>query len=114
MGLRLGGAAWLYAADAIAARRTGRPIPGPPLRYYNRCISLGRRDGIIQFVTADDRATTLFVKGRLAAYYKELVCRGAGWGTVYPTVLPTHHRLGAIPDTPAAVAGEHLTGERPR
>lgn len=47
--------AW-QAADAIAARMTGGKPPNAPLRYYNQCISLGRREGLIQYVTADDRA----------------------------------------------------------
>ena len=44
------------AADAIAARLTGGRLPNTPLRYFNQCISLGRREGLIQYVTADDRA----------------------------------------------------------
>jgi NADH:ubiquinone reductase (H+-translocating) len=84
--------AW-QAADAIAARLTGRKIPRVPLRYYNQCISLGRRDGIIQFVTADDRAKPWFITGRIAARYKELICRGAAWSVAHPTLmLPTRRR----------------------
>jgi NADH:ubiquinone reductase (H+-translocating) len=90
--------AW-QAADAIAARLTGRKIPRVPLGYFNQCISLGRRDGIIQFVTADDRATPWFLTGRIAARYKELICRGAAWSVAPPTLeLPTRRRrIIAIP-----------------
>ncbi|WP_026923769.1 NAD(P)/FAD-dependent oxidoreductase [Glycomyces arizonensis] len=86
--------AW-QAADAIAARLTGRKIPKAPLRYFNQCISLGRRDGLIQFVTADDRAKGSLLKGRTAARYKELVCKGAVWGVAHPTLgLPVRrHRM---------------------
>ncbi len=84
--------AW-RAADAIAARLTGRKIPWVPLRYVNQCISLGRSDGIIHFVTADDRAKPRFIRGRTAACYKELVCRGAAWSVAHPTLmLPTRRR----------------------
>ncbi|MEU7801570.1 FAD-dependent oxidoreductase [Micromonospora arborensis] len=84
--------AW-QAADAIAARLTGRKIPKAPLRYFNQCISLGRRDGIIQYVTADDRAKPSLLTGRLAARYKEIVCTGAAWGVSHPTLYPVrrHH-----------------------
>lgn len=34
--------AW-QAADAIVARLTGGKLPNVPLRYFNQCISLGRR-----------------------------------------------------------------------
>ena len=84
--------AW-QAADAIAARLTGRRIPKAPLRYFNQCISLGRRDGIIQFVTADDRAKPSLITGKVAARYKEFVCKGAAWGVVHPMLmLPVRRR----------------------
>jgi NADH dehydrogenase FAD-containing subunit len=90
--------AW-QAADAIAARLAGREVPKVSLRYFNQCISLGRRDGIIQFVTADDRAKRWFITGSAAARYKELVCRGAAWSVAHPTLnLPTRrYRLSTIP-----------------
>jgi NADH dehydrogenase FAD-containing subunit len=90
--------AW-QAADAIAARLTGREVPRVSLAYFNQCISLGRRDGIIQFVTADDRAKRWFITGSVAARYKELVCRGAAWSVAHPTLtLPTRRRrLGTVP-----------------
>ncbi|WP_225804501.1 NAD(P)/FAD-dependent oxidoreductase [Streptomyces sp. NK15101] len=75
--------AW-QAADAIAARLTGGKIPKTPLRYFNQCISLGRREGLIQYVTADDRSVRAALTGRLAAGYKELICKGAAWGVAHP------------------------------
>ncbi|WP_214404237.1 NAD(P)/FAD-dependent oxidoreductase [Pseudonocardia lacus] len=84
--------AW-QAADSIAARLTGGKLPNAPLRYFQQCISLGRRDGLIQFVTADDRAKPSVLTGRLAARYKELICRGAVWSVANPTFgLPTRRR----------------------
>ncbi|MFD5341407.1 NAD(P)/FAD-dependent oxidoreductase [Streptomyces hawaiiensis] len=83
--------AW-QAADSIAARLTGGKLPDVPLRYFNQCVSLGRRDGLIQYVTADDRAVRAALTGRFAAFYKELVCKGAAWGVAHPTVLPVRRR----------------------
>ncbi|WP_433500796.1 NAD(P)/FAD-dependent oxidoreductase [Sphaerimonospora sp. CA-214678] len=84
--------AW-QAADAIAARLTGGKLPNAPIRYFNQCISLGRKEGLIQYVTADDRAVRAVLTGRLAAVYKELVCKGAAWGVANPTLgLPTRRR----------------------
>ncbi|MEU9349988.1 FAD-dependent oxidoreductase [Streptomyces griseoloalbus] len=84
--------AW-QAADSIAARLTGGKLPNAPLRYFNQCISLGRKEGLIQYVTADDRAVRAALTGRLAAVYKELVCKGAVWGVANPTLgLPTRRR----------------------
>jgi NADH dehydrogenase FAD-containing subunit len=88
--------AW-QAADAIAARLTGRKLPNAPLRYFNQCISLGRKEGVIQYVTADDRAVPAVLTGRLAAVYKELVCKGAAWSVANPTLgLPTRRRRVAL------------------
>ena len=96
--------AW-QAADAIAARLTGGKLPNVPLRYFNQCISLGRREGLIQYVTADDRAVRVALTGRLAAGYKELVCRGAAWGVANPTLgMPTRRRR---------VVREQTAGARP-
>lgn len=84
--------AW-QATDAIAARLTGGKLPNAPLRYFNQCISLGRKEGVIQYVTADDRAVRAALTGRLAAVYKELVCKGAAWGVTNPTLgMPTRRR----------------------
>ncbi|MET7335780.1 FAD-dependent oxidoreductase [Nonomuraea sp. NPDC005650] len=94
-------AAW-QAADAIAARLTGGKLPNMPIRYFNQCISLGRKEGLIQYVTADDRAVQAILTGRLAAVYKELICKGAAWGVANPTLgLPTRRRPLTREQTPA-------------
>ncbi|MEU5454434.1 NAD(P)/FAD-dependent oxidoreductase [Streptomyces globisporus] len=98
--------AW-QAADAIAARLTDSKLPTISARYFNQCISLGRKEGLIQYVTADDRAVSAALTGRLAALYKELVCKGAAWGVANPTMgLPTRRRRvtaeGARVGVPAA------------
>jgi NADH dehydrogenase FAD-containing subunit len=85
--------AW-QAADSIAARLTGGKLPHAPLAYFNQCISLGRKNGLIQYVTSDDRAVNATLTGRVAAVYKELICKGAAWGVENPmTGLPVrrHH-----------------------
>ncbi|MFI1223908.1 MULTISPECIES: NAD(P)/FAD-dependent oxidoreductase [unclassified Streptomyces] len=91
--------AW-QAADSIAARLTAGKLPTTPLRYFNQCISLGRKEGLIQYVTADDRAVSAALTGRLAAFYKEVVCKGAAWGVANPTMgLPTRRRRIATEPT---------------
>ncbi|MBW8482651.1 NAD(P)/FAD-dependent oxidoreductase [Actinomadura parmotrematis] len=92
-------AAWL-AADAIAARLTGGKVPDKTIGYFNQCISLGRKEGLIQYVTADDSAKKAALTGRTAAVYKELICRSAAWGVAHPTMgMPARRR--------------HVTYERP-
>ncbi|MFC3495529.1 NAD(P)/FAD-dependent oxidoreductase [Glycomyces rhizosphaerae] len=77
--------AWI-AADAIAAELTGGKRGKVPLAYAQQCISLGRKEGLIQFVTAADQAKAGFLRGRTAAIYKELICKGAAWSVANPTL----------------------------
>lgn len=84
------------AADAITARLTGARAGKVPLGYFNQCISLGRSEGLIQYVTADDQARSVSLRGRFAARYKELICKGAAWGVANPTYgMPVRRRRTA-------------------
>ncbi|MEV7530489.1 NAD(P)/FAD-dependent oxidoreductase [Streptomyces hydrogenans] len=84
--------AW-QAADALAARLTGAEVPRVGIRYAQQCVSLGRGEALIQFVTADDRAKEKALTGRFAARYKEFICKAAAWGVAHPTLgLPTRRR----------------------
>jgi NADH dehydrogenase len=60
-----------YIADALAG------ATGDPFRFgfAIQCISLGRNDGIVQFVHADDSPKERCLTGRPAAWIKELICR---------------------------------------
>ncbi|RZQ59731.1 oxidoreductase [Amycolatopsis suaedae] len=62
---------------AIADRMAGREPEPLRFRYFNQCISLGRRDALIQYVRADDSPVEAVLTGRLAAVYKETIVRGA-------------------------------------
>lgn len=64
------------AVRAIQAREAGREPRPMRFRYVNQCISLGRKDGLIQFVRADDSPKEAVLTGRIAALYKEMVVRG--------------------------------------
>ncbi|WP_328808861.1 FAD-dependent oxidoreductase [Nonomuraea montanisoli] len=102
--------AW-QAADAITARLTGGKLPNAPLRYFNQCVSLGRKEGLIQYVTADDRAVPAVLTGRLAAVYKELICKGAAWSVANPTfALPGRRRR--VTREPAAAGSAVRTPAR--
>ncbi|WP_151772193.1 NAD(P)/FAD-dependent oxidoreductase [Streptomyces abyssomicinicus] len=98
--------AW-QAADSLAARLTGGKLPRTPMRYFNQCVSLGRKEGLIQYVTADDRSVNAALTGRFAALYKELVCKGAAWGVANPLFrMPVRRRRIARDATEASpVAG---------
>ncbi|XVU22693.1 NAD(P)/FAD-dependent oxidoreductase [Actinoplanes sp. CA-054009] len=96
--------AW-QAADSIAARLTGGKLPDAPLKYFNQCISLGRGDGLIQFVTPDDVSRPGVVTGRAAAFYKELVCKGAYWGVANPLMKMPVRRHAVVAQGKLVTAG---------
>jgi NADH dehydrogenase FAD-containing subunit len=66
-----------YAADHIAASLNDRSMRPYDFRYGGRCISLGRRDGLIQMVRHDDSPKDQIITGRLAARIKEMICQYA-------------------------------------
>lgn len=68
-----------HAADNLTALIQHQPQAPFGFSYVFRCISLGRRDGLIQWVKADDQAKEHIYTGRLAAFVKEMVCRFAWW-----------------------------------
>jgi NADH dehydrogenase FAD-containing subunit len=75
------------AVRALAKRLDGgQPADRLDFRYRIRCISLGRRDGLIQFVDADDRPRERVLTGRAAAITKELVVRSALMFQRHPTM----------------------------
>ncbi|MEU5155958.1 FAD-dependent oxidoreductase [Glycomyces sp. NPDC021274] len=69
---------WL-AAGHLAAAVAGRRPPALRVRYFHQAISLGRRNAVVQFVTADDRPRRGYLTGAAAARYKEALCRIAVW-----------------------------------
>ncbi|SIO89148.1 NAD(P)/FAD-dependent oxidoreductase [Nocardiopsis sp. JB363] len=90
MGLPMGWSAADTVADSLGGRpsasgagsraRSADPRPtdhGPGFGYLFQCVSLGRRDGLIQFVRGDDTPTRFVLTGRLAALYKEFIVAGA-------------------------------------
>jgi NADH dehydrogenase FAD-containing subunit len=77
----------LQAMRAIVARRAGQEPKPFRFRYLNQCISLGRRDGLIQFVDRFDQPREAVLTGRVAAVYKELIVRGAFQAERHPSIL---------------------------
>ncbi|TDP42923.1 NAD(P)/FAD-dependent oxidoreductase [Nocardia ignorata] len=67
-----------YVARAIVARAKGDEPEPMNFRYQLQCLSLGRRDAVIQVLNADDTPGARVIRGRTGALVKELIVRGAG------------------------------------
>ncbi|MCG7310322.1 NAD(P)/FAD-dependent oxidoreductase [Brachybacterium sp. ACRRE] len=74
------------AAETLVAELRGRSARRVPLGYFTQCLSLGRRDGLIQPVHPDDTSRRTALTGKAAALTKEQVCRGAAWAAGHPTL----------------------------
>jgi NADH dehydrogenase FAD-containing subunit len=61
-------------ANLLAEMRGDAPQP-LAFGYQATCVSLGRRDGLVQLLGADGRPTHTFVRGRMGAWVKEVVCQ---------------------------------------
>lgn len=64
-----------HVATCLIDEARGREPRPLDFRYLVQCVSLGRRDGLIQSVRADDSPRELVLTGRAAAWVKERVVR---------------------------------------
>jgi NADH dehydrogenase FAD-containing subunit len=98
-----------HAARAVRDGLGGR-APNPfRFRYVNQCISLGRRNALVQYVRADDSPVEFVLTGRLAALYKEVIVRGALTAQRHPALValtpgggPSRTRIDDVPASRAA------------
>jgi NADH dehydrogenase FAD-containing subunit len=86
-----------YAATAIADAVEGRATPPFECRDTLFCVSLGRRDAVLDLRTADGRPRGSIATGEPAVFGKELVSRFA--------------RVTALPDISAWHGGRQLLDE---
>lgn len=78
-----------YAADHLAAVINGATAPQPfRFGYLLQCISLGRRDALVQLVHADDRPKERIFTGWVAEQIKELICRFTIWSLFWEKRRP--------------------------
>ncbi|MFD6884960.1 NAD(P)/FAD-dependent oxidoreductase [Streptomyces sp. NPDC059957] len=93
----------MQAMKAIVGTLTGGRTGHVKLDYPGNHISLGRRDGILQFVDQEARAKPKYVGGRKAARIKAGILKVSLWSTSHPTfcVPKRQRRLAAVPDAPA-------------
>ncbi len=76
MGCRTGAFMALAAPGKIAEELAGGAATPFAGRYFAECISLGRGDALLQWLTPEGTATDRIVTGRAARFMKEYVHRG--------------------------------------
>jgi NADH dehydrogenase len=93
-----------WTGENVARFVQGREPQPFPFAFAIRCVSLGRRDGLVQFVDWNDAPRSKVWTGRLGAFVKEMICRMTYW--VVKGELSTGLRLyrwTAAPVRPAPV-----------
>jgi NADH dehydrogenase FAD-containing subunit len=64
-----------HAGENVVRALRGEELEPFDMAFAVRCISLGRKDALVQQVTGDDRPRARVWTGRLAVLVKELICR---------------------------------------
>jgi NADH:quinone reductase (non-electrogenic) len=90
-----------HVARAVGDELAGREPGRFRFRYDNQCISLGRRDALVQYVRADEGPMEFVLTGRIAALYKEVIVRFAFAAQRHPALVgltpgggPSRRRIG--------------------
>jgi NADH:quinone reductase (non-electrogenic) len=117
MSLYAAGPMGAHAADALAAHLRGRQLPVFGLSYLAQGLSLGRRDGVVQFLHWDtDTATAFIITGRIANWFREFFVsflllnirlqRTVPWVFFWPGKYKMRSRAGGtLPQEPAHMGG---------
>jgi NADH dehydrogenase FAD-containing subunit len=97
MGCGPGGFTAACAVRAIEDRLAGRTPRELRLGFDGQCISLGRKDGLVQYTNADGSLIGPMLTGRAAAMFKEAIVRGAGGvGLRHPTLALVTSRRSLV------------------
>lgn len=79
MGCKSAMPAGAWAAENIARRLSGQPEQTLQYGVPFFCVSLGRRDGLIQMAARDGSMTGRVLTNRRGAWFKEFICRSTIW-----------------------------------
>ncbi|WP_051191915.1 NAD(P)/FAD-dependent oxidoreductase [Microbacterium luticocti] len=92
MGCRTGAFMAFAAPHTIAQQLSGAPAEPFAGRYFAECISLGRGDALLQWLTADGAPTDRILTGRAARVVKEYIHRGNLFVARHPGPYGPHRR----------------------
>jgi len=79
MGCKSAMPAGAWAAENIARRLRGQPEQSLQYAVPFFCVSLGRKDGLIQMAARDGSMTGRVLTQRRGAWFKEFICRSTIW-----------------------------------
>jgi NADH dehydrogenase FAD-containing subunit len=91
-----------HAAGTLLASLRGTPPPALSAGYILQCVGLGRNNGYIQVVRADDTPRRLHIGGRAGAAIKNMVCTMVVDAPLKESSKPGAYRWPKGPKTEAA------------
>ena len=68
-----------HVGDNLARELRGEPGQAFDYALLFYCVSLGRRDGLIQWADGDGQPRGRVLTGRRGAWFKEMICRTTWW-----------------------------------
>lgn len=89
-----------HAGENVASALAGGELKPFPFAIALRCVSLGRRDGLVQFTNPDDTLVPRVWTRRVGALVKEMICKMTFW--VVKGELSLGVRLYQWPGVPAS------------
>ena len=80
----------VHAVDNLVARYRGESAKPFAFGYVLQCVSLGRHEGLVQWVNSKDEPKERIITGRLGAWIKEAIVRGTVmtpyWERLFPGI----------------------------
>jgi NADH:ubiquinone reductase (H+-translocating) len=65
----------VHVAEMVHRSAKGLPVKDFSFGFAGRCVSLGRKQGLIQMTNTRDEPNSIIITGRLGAIIKEFVCK---------------------------------------
>jgi NADH dehydrogenase FAD-containing subunit len=87
-----------WTGENVARFLRGQELKPFPFAFAIRCVSLGRRDGLVQFTEWNDAPLPKVWTGRRSVFVKEMICRMTYW--MVKNELRTGLRLYRWPTAP--------------
>jgi NADH:ubiquinone reductase (H+-translocating) len=106
----------VHAAENLLGELRGETPQPMRYTYMVTCVSLGRRDGLIQFLTPEGEPVPRFVTGKLGAWVKELIClstvislQAERHFSFYDWFLPARKQAESVPiHEPSPAQGQRI------
>lgn len=100
----------VQGGENVAALVQDQPLKPFNFNYMLQCISLGRHNGLVQFVHGNDAPKERILKGRMGAWVKEMICRFTIWAMKAERRFPGSYTWAGAKTKKQAISHEQSYG----